>query len=73
MPAQIALSLVWILVGPQERKETVNDQSPKGLLMFNVCVGVVLMHALDWMLQTMKRRFTHIFSASVATTRCSAS
>ena len=33
MPAQIALSLVWILVGPQKRKETVKDQSPTGLLM----------------------------------------
>ena len=42
MPAQIALSLVWILVGPQERKETVKGQSPKGLLMFNVCVEAVL-------------------------------
>ena len=45
MPAQIALSLVWILVGPQEMKETVKGQSPNGLLMFNVCVGAVLMHA----------------------------
>ena len=47
MPAQIALStsLVCILLGPQERKETVEDQSPvpKGLLMFNVCVGALLM------------------------------
>ena len=43
MPAQIALSLVWILVGPQERKETVKGQSPKCLLMFNICVGAVLM------------------------------
>ena len=43
MPAKIALSLVWILVGPQERIETVKGQSPKGLLMFNICVGAVLM------------------------------
>ena len=43
MSAQIALSLVWILVGPQERKEAVEGQSPKGLLVFGVCVGVALM------------------------------
>ena len=73
MSAQIALSLVWILVGPQERKEAVKVQSPKGLLVFGVCVGAACTHALDWMLQTMNRRFTHIRSASVATTRCSAS
>ena len=72
MPAQIALSLVWILVGPQERKETVKGHADIQGFTYVQRLRRSCTYALDWMLQGMKRRFTHILSASVATTRYSA-
>ena len=68
MSAQIALSLVWILVDPQERKEKVKGQSPKGLL--TVCSTFASELHLCFGLDAANDEAQ---IASVAAMRCSAS